>query len=172
MIGIVAVTLGVGFVSAFFPGLPAEPYLIGVVASTSASPVALGLAAAIGQTVGKLAMFLAVRGTVQTPALRGWIAKQRTKLDRRATRPAVENPGRVRRVGMRMTALTKLDKPALVVPILLLSSFVGIPPLILMVFTAAAGKTRTTVFLTTCLTGRCARMLVVALAPGLFIGSF
>ncbi len=170
MIGVIAGTLGVGFVSAFFPGLPAEPYLIGVVAGTSANPIALGLAAALGQTAGKVTMFLAVRGTVQTPALRRWGAGQRAKLDRRSGRPATEKAGPLRRLAARMSALTKLDKPALVVPTLLLSAFAGFPPLLLMVFTAAAGKTRAATFLAACLTGRCARMLLVALSPGLVAG--
>jgi membrane protein YqaA with SNARE-associated domain len=161
---ILAATLGVGFVSAFFPGLPAEPYLIGVVTTTGVNPVALALAAALGQTTGKMAMFLSVRGTWQSPALRAWVARHRVRLDRSRGR-AGRGSGWLRRVTAKVMRLAKLDKPAYVVPVLLLSAVVGIPPMLLMVFTSAAGRTRASVFLAACLTGRCVRMLVVALAP-------
>lgn len=172
MIGILATSLGVGFVSAFFPGLPAEPYLLGAVATTSANPALLALATAIGQSFGKLAMLLAVRGTLRSPALHRWIAKKRAQMaagaEKAATEP--ENPGRLRRWRSRTAKLAQLDRSSVTVPVLLLSAVVGIPPLIIMTFTTAAGKMRASVFLLTCLTGRSARMLMIAFAPGLILG--
>ncbi|MDI6103419.1 hypothetical protein QLQ12_32905 [Actinoplanes sp. NEAU-A12] len=173
MIGILATSLGVGFVSAFFPGLPAEPYLLGAVATTSANPVLLALATAIGQSFGKLAMLLAVRGTLRAPALRRWIARKREQMESKAARKSgnqPENPGWMRRSRTRMAKLAQLDRTSVTVPVLLLSAVVGIPPLIIMTFTTAAGKMRASVFLLTCLTGRSVRMLTIALAPGLILG--
>lgn len=173
MIGILATTLGVGFISAFFPGLPAEPYLLGAVSATSVSPPLLAVAIAIGQSLGKLAMLLAVRGTLQTPALRRWIAKKRAQMEARAARKAATAPadtGWLRRTRTRMAKLAQLDRTSVTVPVLLLSAVVGIPPLIIMTFTTAAGKMRASVFLLTCLVGRTARMMMIALAPGLILG--
>jgi membrane protein YqaA with SNARE-associated domain len=169
MIGTLLATLGVGFVSAFFPGLPAEPYLIAVVASTSTNSAALALATAIGQSAGKLVMFLAARGTLRTPLVSRWITKQREKLSRRVAGNVAESPGRLRRAVAWLRNLAPKDSNTVNVPILLLSAFVGIPPLLLMTLTASASKMRTVVFVATCLTGRSARMLVIAIIPGVLI---
>jgi membrane protein YqaA with SNARE-associated domain len=173
MIGVLATSLGVGFVSAFFPGLPAEPYLLGAVATTSVSPALLALATAVGQSFGKLAMLLAVRGTLRAPALHRWIANKRAQMELKAALTAgraPENPGWLRRARTRTAKLAQLDRTSVTVPILLLSAVVGIPPLIIMTFTTAAGKMRAWVFLVTCLTGRTVRMMMIAFAPGLIMG--
>jgi membrane protein YqaA with SNARE-associated domain len=77
------------FVSAFFPITPVEPYLVGLAAATSYSPIALGVAAAVGQTIGKTTLFLGARGAIRSARLRGWLeaAKQRRER-RRAARCA------------------------------------------------------------------------------------
>ncbi|QLQ36526.1 VTT domain-containing protein [Micromonospora robiginosa] len=171
MIGILAAALGVGFVSAFFPGLPAEPYLIGAVATTSAHPVPLALATAVGQSAGKLVILLAVRGTLHAPALRQWIEKKRAALAERAARDAArDDPGPLRRLGARLVKLAQLNRTTVAAPLLLVSAIVGIPPLIVMTFTAAAGQMSAPAFLATCLTGRSVRMLIIAFAPSLLVG--
>ena len=53
MIAVLAAA-AVGLLSAFLPFTPAEPYLIAAVTTTGAPPVALGMAAAAGQTAGKV----------------------------------------------------------------------------------------------------------------------
>ncbi|MFI5497371.1 hypothetical protein [Actinoplanes sp. NPDC051859] len=68
MIAVLGAAL-VGFLSALLPFTPAEPYLIAAVTTTSAPAVALGMAAAAGQTAGKIVMFLAVRGAIRSPWL-------------------------------------------------------------------------------------------------------
>jgi membrane protein YqaA with SNARE-associated domain len=167
MIAEIAGTVGIGFVSAFFPWLPAEPYVVGLVATTGVNSVVLGLAAGIGQSAGKLSMFLAARGTLQLPILRRRLARQRVKLDQRAATGEPRKPGRLRRAVAWVGRLLPKDKPGVGVAVLLLSAFAGIPPLIVMTFSAAASKMRTVVFIGTCLVGRTARMLVFALLPGL-----
>lgn len=56
-------------VSAFFPVTPVEPYLLGLVAATGYGPVGLGIAAAVGQTVGKTVIFLGARGVIRSERL-------------------------------------------------------------------------------------------------------
>lgn len=76
MIAVLLATVAVGALSAVSPVTPIEPYLIALTATTSYQPVALGVAAALGQTVAKLAMFLATRGVIQSPWLRRWLDKR------------------------------------------------------------------------------------------------
>jgi hypothetical protein len=74
-------------VSAFFPITPVEPYLVALAAATDYSPIALGIAAAVGQTIGKTTLFLGVRGALHSERLRGWVdAAERRREDRRAAR--------------------------------------------------------------------------------------
>jgi uncharacterized membrane protein YdjX (TVP38/TMEM64 family) len=56
-------------VSAFFPVTPVEPYLLGLVAATGYGPVGLGIAAAVGQTIGKTVIFLGARGLIRSERL-------------------------------------------------------------------------------------------------------
>ncbi|WBB97705.1 MULTISPECIES: hypothetical protein [unclassified Solwaraspora] len=92
MIAVLLATVAVGALSAVSPVTPIEPYLIALTATTSSPPVALGVAAALGQTVAKLAMFLASRGVIQSPWLRRWLAK-RTAPKAAATASAVAADG-------------------------------------------------------------------------------
>jgi membrane protein YqaA with SNARE-associated domain len=87
MIAVLAAA-AVGLLSAFLPFTPAEPYLIAAVATTGASPVALGVAAAAGQTTGKVLIFLAARGAIRS----GWLQRRLTRRPSAAPRP----PGRSR----------------------------------------------------------------------------
>lgn|GEM_PF-1365528 len=92
MIAVLLATVAVGALSAVSPVTPIEPYLIALTATTSHQPVALGVAAALGQTAAKLAMFLASRGVIQSPWLRRWLAK-RTAPKAAATTSAVAADG-------------------------------------------------------------------------------
>ncbi|MEV6300733.1 hypothetical protein AB0M02_15095 [Actinoplanes sp. NPDC051861] len=172
MIAALLLTLAVGFVSSFYPGLPVEPYLIALMATTSHNAVVMGVVAGVGQSAGKMGIFLATRGAVRLPVLRRWI-------DRRKEEQAAADPSPPRwwtRWGQRLTAyarrLLPMEKPWMAFPMILLSSVVGIPPLLLMTFAAAATKMRAWVFLVACVIGRCVRLVAVALTPaaaGFFI---
>ena len=70
MIAAVVTTAAVAAVSAFVPAIPIEAYLVAAVTSTGADPVALGVAAGLGQAAGKLLTFLAARGVIQSSRLR------------------------------------------------------------------------------------------------------
>jgi membrane protein YqaA with SNARE-associated domain len=70
MIAAVVTTAAVAAVSAFVPAIPIEAYLVAAVTTTGADPVALGIAAGLGQTAGKLVTFLAARGVIRSSRLR------------------------------------------------------------------------------------------------------
>lgn len=164
-------TVAWGALSAFVPATPVEPYLLGLMATTDAHPVPLGLAAALGQSAGKLVIFLSARGVLNSARLRAW-------RDRRS-RPALPKvptaePTRARRVlarvgdaGRRLLAL--VDRPALTVPIVLLSAVTGLPPLLVTTVYAARTRLSGTVFGLTCFAGRSARFVAISVAPTLFL---
>ena len=152
MIAALAGAVGYGFVSAFAPVLPAEPYLAAMVATVGTAAVPLGIAAAVGQTLGKLVIFLATRGVLRSARLRSWLGRRRS------------SPGRFAAV------VAWLDRPALAAPVLLLSAVVGLPPLLLVSVYAARTSMSAPVFTLVCLAGRSVRFVLVALAPRLVIG--
>ncbi|GIJ44912.1 hypothetical protein Val02_17980 [Virgisporangium aliadipatigenens] len=164
-------TVAWGTMSAFLPATPVEPYLLGLMATTDAHPVPLGIAAALGQSAGKLIIFLSARGVLNSSRLRAW-------RDKRAAVPAPEVArertsfrrmlARVGDAGRRLLAL--LDRPALTVPIVLLSAVTGLPPLLITTVYAARTAVSGTVFGLTCLVGRSARFVAISVAPTLFLG--
>ncbi|MDP9792750.1 membrane protein YqaA with SNARE-associated domain [Catenuloplanes nepalensis] len=160
MIAAVLAALIVGAISAIVPITPVEPYLIGVVAATDVPPIPLGIAAGIGQTAGKLLLFGTVRGAVRSQRLRALIAR---KVPARAGPPT----GRMRVALDRTRVIMQtLDRPRQAVPILFASAFLGFPPLLLVTVYAARGPMPAAMFAAVCLAGRCARFVVIALAPG------
>jgi membrane protein YqaA with SNARE-associated domain len=200
MIPALLATVAVGFASAFIPAIPIEPYVVGLVATTDQHPVPVGLAAAVGQTAGKLLIFLAVRGLIRAPWIKRWTSRRAPaapldEADVGVSPPRVQSkavgvspprvqskavgvsPPRVQSKAARRTFRTwtarlvaLLDRPGLQAPIVLLSAAVGIPPLLLV--SAYAGRTRMTtgLFAAVCLTGRSIRFVVLAYAPQLIIG--
>lgn len=209
-------------VSAFFPVTPVEPYLLGLAAATGFGPVGLGIAAAVGQTIGKTVIFLGARGVIRSERLhrltRLLFHRKRVRADSHAPEPVgasgastrCEEPPspeddaspsrmreglrrsagpvrerlrrwsgplrrRVRRcAGPAKTAAAKLtdllERPALTVPILLLSAVTGIPPLIATSVYIAGTRISTPVFAVVCLVGRSARFIAIAYAPQLILG--
>lgn len=153
MIAVLA-ALAVGFLSAFLPFTPAEPYLIAAVATTGAPPVALGLAAATGQTAGKVLIFLAARGAIRS----AWLQRRLTK-----RRPAA--PGRLGRFLARLVAA--LDRPRQSTGILLVSAITGFPPLLAASVYLGRTPMHPLTFAATCLLGRAIRFVTIAFAPHL-----
>jgi membrane protein YqaA with SNARE-associated domain len=186
VIAVLLATLAVGALSAVSPVTPIEPYLVALTATTSYHPVPLGIAAALGQTGPKVAMFLAARGVIRSPRLNRWLAK------RTANRPAVQGqprPGRMRRAASSVAGRLpqglrgrlriwsdwvarehrRLYEPAFLVPTLLASAVVGMPPLLVTTVLAGGTKMRTSVFAVVCLVGRSIRFVALAMMPGLFL---
>jgi membrane protein YqaA with SNARE-associated domain len=153
----------VGLLSAFLPFTPVEPYLIAAVATTSAAPVALGVAAAAGQTAGKVLIFLGARGAIRSP----WLQR---RLSRRT--PAARPPGRLatmlagpKAAGARLVEV--LERPRQATGVLLVSAVTGIPPLLAASVYLGRTPMRPATFAATCLLGRTIRFVTVALAPRL-----
>jgi membrane protein YqaA with SNARE-associated domain len=161
MIAVLA-AVAVGLLSAFLPFAPVEPYLIAAVTTTGAPPLALGVAAAVGQTAGKLVLFLGTRGAIHSP----WLQRQ---LSRR-THTAPEPPGRLgtmlarpKAAGARLVEV--VDRPRQATGVLLVSAVTGVPPLLATSVYLGRTPMRPAVFAATCLLGRTIRFVTIALAP-------
>jgi membrane protein YqaA with SNARE-associated domain len=173
-------------ISAFFPVTPVEPYLVALAAATDYSPIALGVAAAVGQTIGKTTLFLGVRGALHSARLQGWVeAVERRREARRCARAATEPepaPSGSTAVRERLRAplaalialgrklLRLLDRPSLAAPILLLSATTGLPPLMATSICAAGTRINLPLFVAACLVGRSIRFIAIAYAPQLVLG--
>ncbi|GIF78002.1 hypothetical protein [Asanoa siamensis] len=156
-----AATVLVGFISAFVPVVPIEPYVVGLIATTSEHPVPVGVAAAVGQTAGKILIFLGARGLIRTAALRNWVTK------RAQTKPGTAAASKIKQGGSRL--LTLLDHPVTQGPIVLLSAAVGVPPLLVVSVWAARTRMGMGLFSGVCLLGRAIRLIAIAYAPEAFM---
>jgi membrane protein YqaA with SNARE-associated domain len=179
-IGLIALGLVVGAVSAVTPFLPVEAYVIGLaVAHPGGVAVAGAVAAAVGQTVGKLVLFTTARGAASSrwlQRLRDRGAKEAAEITaaeaageeppggpvKRALRPVGQVLKRVNAAGIAL--LSGRWGPAVV----LVSGAVGIPPLLAIAFYAGTSKMDVRAFVLTCLVGRTIRFVVLALVPDLF----
>ncbi|MBB3678002.1 hypothetical protein [Modestobacter versicolor] len=179
-IGLIALGLVVGAVSAVTPFLPVEAYVIGVAVTRSPTvAVASAVAAAVGQTVGKVLLFSAARGATSSSwlqRLRDRGAKEAAEISaaeeageeppggpvKRALRPVGRWLKRVNAAGVRLLSGRWGHG------VVLLSASVGIPPLLAIAFYAGTSKMRLQAFVITCLLGRAVRFVVLALVPDLF----
>ncbi|TDD62476.1 hypothetical protein E1263_03290 [Kribbella antibiotica] len=156
---LLAVGFGIG--SAIIPVLNAEAYVLGVGVSGALNPVVAAVGVSIGQTIGKVAMFLAVR-------YRPGYAARKTKepkpvnLDTRRGRFVQWN----RDVSKRL--LDAMSDRRLGVPVTLLSAFVGVPPLYGVALIGGASRMGVVGFALSVLVGRGGRFVLLALGVGLF----
>lgn len=177
MIAVLA-ALAVGLLSAFLPFTPAEPYLIAAVATTGAPPVALGVAAAAGQTVGKLLIFLGSRGAIRSPWLRRRLSRRPPgaspppgQLGTMLARPKTVGArlgmilARLKAAGARLVEV--MERPRQATGVLLVSAVTGFPPLLAASVYLARTPMRPLAFAATCLLGRTIRFVTIALAPQL-----
>jgi membrane protein YqaA with SNARE-associated domain len=179
-IGLIALGLVVGAVSAVTPFLPVEAYVIGLaVTRVPGVAVAGAVAAAVGQTAGKVLLFYTGRGASGSRwlrRLRDRGAKEAAEIT--AAEEAGEDPpgGPVRRalrpVGH---ALKRANAAGIALlsgrwgwAVVLVSGAVGIPPLLAIAFYAGTSRMHIRTFVITCLVGRSLRFVVLALVPDLF----
>lgn len=148
MIPQVLAAVGVGFASALLPVVSAEAYQAG--SSVLQSPpvlVACVAGLALGQTGGKLVIFVASRrGTTL------W----RTAHGERPSR----TPAWARRITARL--LRWLSHPVGGPAAVAVSATVGLPPLAVLSATAGASTIRCTTFAAACLAGRITRFATIA----------
>ncbi|MEU4190427.1 hypothetical protein AB0E69_00860 [Kribbella sp. NPDC026611] len=153
--------VGIGIGSAVIPVVNAEAYVLGVGATHALDPVVAAIGVGVGQTLGKVAMFLAVR-------YRPGYAARKTKepkpanLETRWGRFVQWN----RDVSKRL--LAAMSDARWGIPVTLLSSFVGIPPLYAVALIGGASRMRVVVFSLSVLAGRVGRFVLLALGVGLF----
>lgn len=156
---VLAVGFGIG--SAVVPVMNAEAYVLAVGATHALNPVVAAAGVSVGQTIGKVAMFLAVR-------YRPGYAARKTKepkpvdLDTRWGRFVQWNRDLTKRL------LDAMSDSRWGVPVTLLSAFVGIPPLYGVALIGGASRMRTVVFTLSVLAGRGARFILLALGVSAF----
>ncbi|MEU8087216.1 hypothetical protein AB0B57_26830 [Micromonospora sp. NPDC049101] len=160
----VLMAAAVGLLSAFLPFTPAEPYLIAAVTTTSTPPVALGVAAAAGQTVGKVLIFLGARGAIRSTWLRQRLSGRPTTAPRQPGRLGTML-ARPKAAGARLVEV--LERPRQSNGMLLVSAVTGLPPLLAASVYLGRTPMRPAAFALTCLLGRAIRFVTIALAPQL-----
>jgi membrane protein YqaA with SNARE-associated domain len=156
-----ALAVGFGIGSAVIPVMNAEAYVLGVGVSGALDPVVAAVGVSVGQTLGKVVMFLAVRYRPAYAAKKGKESKP-VDLSTRRGRFIQWN----RDISKRL--LDALSDRRWGVPVTLLSSAVGIPPLYGVALIAGASRMGVVTFTLSVLTGRLARFITLALGIGLF----
>ena len=146
-------SIGYGVASAIFPPVNAEAYVVlsQVSAVIGVFPIAIGVA--IGQTIGKLALFYSVRAGKQSRFVRHRRAQSATK-PKGAFRQRFDAAMAwlLRLVGTKRWGL----------PIVLVAAVVGIPPLYAVALLAGATKMKAYWFGLMVLIGRITRFVLIA----------
>jgi len=151
---VLAVGFGIG--SAVIPFVNAEAYVLGVGVTNTLNPLVAASGVAVGQTIGKVAMFLAVR-------YRPGYAARKTKepkpvdLDTRWGRFVQRNRDLSKRL------LDAMSDSRWGIPVTLLSAFAGVPPLYGVALIGGASRMKTVVFTLSVLVGRGGRFILLAL---------
>jgi membrane protein YqaA with SNARE-associated domain len=156
---VLAVGFGIG--SAVIPVLNAEAYIAGVGVSGLLDPVVAAVGVSVGQTLGKVAMFVAVR---HRPGYAARKDKEPRAVDLSTRRGRLVQWNRD--VSKRL--LDALSTPRWGIPVTLLSALVGIPPLYGVALIAGASRMRVITFSLSVLAGRSARFVALALGVSQF----
>jgi membrane protein YqaA with SNARE-associated domain len=150
---------GLGLASAFLPFVNAEAAAVGAVAKEGEGWFVLVLLLALGQTIGKVLIFLGVR--------RG--GRWTSRWTHGRTLGAVEGdevgPGRWRRAWRSLVdvMLASIERPVVGPLVFLVSALVGLPPLLGVAVVAGASKASLPVFATAVAVGRIGRFTLIAL---------
>jgi membrane protein YqaA with SNARE-associated domain len=150
-------SVGFGTVSAVVPVVNAEAYVVGSQVSAIAGAVPIAVGVGIGQTFGKLILFLSVRQGKNLPFIRH---------RRAAARRAAVGPFRARMRAVIARLLELVGQKRWGLPIVLLAAVVGLPPLYAVALLAGATTMRTLWFTLVVLVGRVARFVLLALGVG------
>ncbi|MBT0993870.1 hypothetical protein KIN34_06165 [Cellulomonas sp. DKR-3] len=172
---LVATGLLMSVVGSFAPVFVAEAY---VVAVAVAQPVGVALAVAaavvVGQTLGKLVVLVCARAAPPADGAgrRAWLDRLRARTER--WRAARAGSGPARAGGWLRRHVASVDRwtvDAMARPraplVVAVSGAVGLPPLLVVTVYAGRSTMPTSWFAAACAAGRGARMLTLALVPGL-----
>ncbi|MGW1347185.1 hypothetical protein ACWCOV_39450 [Kribbella sp. NPDC002412] len=155
-----ALAIGFGIGSAIVPVMNAEAYVLGVGVSGALDPVVAAIGVSVGQTIGKVAMFLAVRYRPGYAARKVKEPKA-VNLTTRWGRFVQWN----RDVSKRL--LDAMSDRRWGIPVTLLSASVGIPPLYGVALIGGASRMGVITFSLSVLIGRSARFILLALGVSL-----
>jgi membrane protein YqaA with SNARE-associated domain len=146
-------SIGFGLVSAIVPVANAEAYIVAsqVTALAGAIPIAVGVG--IGQTIGKVMLFLGVRRGREFAIFRR---------RRHETRPRPVGPTGLRVRALLARLLDLIGQKRWGLPIVLLAAVVGVPPLYAVALLAGATRMPVLGFALTVLVGRVTRFVLVA----------
>ena len=152
---VVLTTLLVGFGSALLPFINIEAYLGAVgVAKVGGGIALVSLAAAVGQTSGKVVLYYAADWAMNLPWMRKKMSGPKWQAAYERWKVRIEqHPGQ--------TAL-----------LLLASSGLGVPPLLVIAVLAGHLRVNIWVFVSTCLVGRWARFALVLGLADVVVGWF
>lgn len=152
---VLAVAFGIG--SAIVPFMDAETYLVTIGVSHLLNPILAAVGIAIGQTIGKVAMFMAVRYRQEYHDRHGKKEPKALNLDTRWGRFRQ----RYRDVSKRLLDLLSHERFS--VPVVLLSATFSMPPLYAVALIAGASRMRLVTFAVTVLAGRLTRFILLSL---------
>jgi membrane protein YqaA with SNARE-associated domain len=146
-------SIGYGAASALFPPVNAEAYVIVSQLSAGAGALPIAIGVAVGQTIGKLALFYSVRAGRDSRFVRH-------RRERARSRP--RSPLRQRLDAAVDWLLALLGRKRWGLPIVLMAALVGIPPLYAVALIAGATQMKASWFGLTVLGGRIARFVLIA----------
>ncbi len=146
-------SVGFGVASAIIPLINAEAYVLASQMSEVGSPFFVAVGIGIGQTVGKLLLFLGVRRGRQFRFVRHKRAELRAQ-------PV--GPARARFRATMAWLLQLVGRKRWGLPIVGVAALVGLPPLYAVALLAGATRMRPLWFVLVVLVGRTARFVLVA----------
>ncbi len=146
-------SVGFGVLSAIIPIANAEAYVIASQVSAIAGPIPIAIGVGLGQTVGKILLFIGVRRGKDYP-----LFKHRTKVT--PDKPVGRLRSRSRSSLSELLRLVGQERWGL--PIVGLAAVVGLPPLYAVALLAGATQMRLLSFALVVLAGRILRFVLVA----------
>lgn len=155
-------SVGYGTVSAVIPVVNAEAYVVVSQVSAIAGTVPIAVGVGVGQTIGKLLLFLGVRRGRQFSLFRHQRAKARVE---------TVGPVRTRVRFLIARLLAMVGDPRWGLPIVLVAAVLGFPPLYAVALLAGATKMRMGWFVLMVLVGRVTRFVLIA-TLGVGLGDF
>lgn len=159
-------SLGYGLLGSFVPVFNAAAYLVATQALGVTAEVTAAVGIALGETAGKVMVFLALRHGTKMPFLQRQLDRGRARMAARKSRPA--QPGRLRSTFQKWsTRLLDLIGHSRWGPVItFMSGAIGVPPLFAVQFIVPATKMPAWVFAVTVFLGRSLLYLAIAFGAG------
>ena len=157
-LAILSVSVVYGYGSALFPLLNAEAYVVAAQASPRTAGIALAIALAVGQTAGKVTLFLLARKGRAVAHERRRAARRK-----RVPPPALSRFARLLAWLLRLVGSRRWG-----IPIVLMSAVLGLPPIYAVAFLAGASRMSLWWFAPAVLVGRIVRFVLLAI--GIYAG--